>query len=438
MMTTQTHEYFFEFPAIRGRQAGREQYVLFVPMNMLKRILASDNSGDVMSRSQREHNQVRSRKITNYLTGGHDTKRDWILGTLTGNIDKAVIFNAAEGTKGDVGMLSIPMDADIKLFDGQHRSGGIYGYIDARPDANDMITLLLTVGLPLETRQQFFSDINNNATKPATAISMAYNHKDPVNDLVRHIASSVRALAMRVDYEHNVVPGKSDLLVSFKALHDATRKMFGLRAGDEIPAALRHEAVTLWSAWADALHWEWVAEMLGASTYRTMAIGTHGVMVNAIGLATAMMLEHHDAETIAQQLRAHRQQDTTCEDRSQTFRHERWHGICVDAQSGTVKCDAAAQSRAAMHLLALFGLDPANPHAWLREACDESVSDETIAEMIGKVEKVAAEKNLSMDSLKADIPLMIARSEGEFLQTLNHMRKLRQWAKEQYPEDVKA
>ncbi len=61
MMTTQTHEYFFEFPAIRGRQAGREQYVLFVPMNMLKRILASDNSGDVMSRSQREHNQVRSR-----------------------------------------------------------------------------------------------------------------------------------------------------------------------------------------------------------------------------------------------------------------------------------------------------------------------------------------------------------------------------------------
>jgi len=41
-------------------------------------------------------------------------------------------------------------------------------YIAARPDATNMITLLLTTGLTLETRQQFFSDINNNASKPAS------------------------------------------------------------------------------------------------------------------------------------------------------------------------------------------------------------------------------------------------------------------------------
>lgn len=138
---------------------------------------------------------------------------------------------------------------DIRLFDGQTRSRGIIDYIAARKDSPDTITLLLTEGLSLQARQQFFADINNNASKPATAISMAYNHKDPVNDLVRQIVSAVPALNGRVDYEHNVVPAKSDLLISFKALHDATRKMFGLRAGDEISDALREDAIRLWTAW---------------------------------------------------------------------------------------------------------------------------------------------------------------------------------------------
>ncbi|MGQ3665355.1 DGQHR domain-containing protein [Citrobacter braakii] len=424
------HDYNFEFPAIRGEQGGREQYILFAPMNMLKRILAVDSEEDVMSRSQRELNSTRAKKITRYLTDGYDTKGDYILGTLTGNIDRAVQFRAADGVKGEVGTVFIPMDATIKLFDGQHRARGIIDYIHARPESTDMVTLLLSVGLSRETRQQFFSDINNNASKPATAISMAYNHKDPLNELVHHIATAVPALRLHVDYEHNVVPGKSGLLVSFKALHDATRKMFSLRAGDAVPASLTRDAERLWKAWAEAMNWSWVVDILGAATYRTMCLGTHGVMVNAIGIATAMMLEHHTADSIAERL-TQRPPET---DRSEAFRHDNWQGICVDAATGTVKCDAAAQHRAAIRLLELFGLDPSDPNAWLREACDDSVSDERVAELVEKVEKVAAEKKLPMETLKFDIPVMLARSEGAFLSTLGNLRTLRQWAKTQYPD----
>lgn len=89
-------------------------------------------------------------------------------------------------------------------FKGQTRSRGIIDYISARKDSPDATTLLLTVGLPLETRQQFFSDINNNSSKPATPISMDYNHKDPLNALVRQIVSDTPALRARVDYEHKL------------------------------------------------------------------------------------------------------------------------------------------------------------------------------------------------------------------------------------------
>ncbi|STT14716.1 DGQHR domain [Klebsiella pneumoniae] len=57
------------------------------------------------------------------------------------------------------------MDADLKLFDGQHRALGIFEFVRDYSNTEDTISLLLTVGLPLELRQQFFADINNNASK---------------------------------------------------------------------------------------------------------------------------------------------------------------------------------------------------------------------------------------------------------------------------------
>ncbi|EPK2230817.1 hypothetical protein I2562_003179 [Escherichia coli] len=59
-----TDNYFFRVPATRGIQGGIEQYMLTVPMVVLRRILAMDNDGDVMDRSQREANKTRAKKNT--------------------------------------------------------------------------------------------------------------------------------------------------------------------------------------------------------------------------------------------------------------------------------------------------------------------------------------------------------------------------------------
>ncbi len=56
-----TDNYFFRVPATRGIQGGIEQYMLTVPMVVLRRILAMDNDGDVMDRSQREANKTRAK-----------------------------------------------------------------------------------------------------------------------------------------------------------------------------------------------------------------------------------------------------------------------------------------------------------------------------------------------------------------------------------------
>ena len=135
--------------------------------------------------------------------------------------------------------------------------------------------------------------INNNTSKPATAISIANNHEDPLNKLVCELSSMLPAQQGHVDYKKYIVPAKSDLTISFKALHEATRKMFGLRAGEQSSGEIRADVITLWDAQAAGMNWGYKAGIIGPVQYRPEHIGTHGVMVNAIEIAIAMMLEYH-------------------------------------------------------------------------------------------------------------------------------------------------
>lgn len=84
--------------------------------NLLKRIMAFDDAGDVMSRFQREVHLGRAKKLNRYLTTGYDQKTDYIVPTLVGNIDGVVSFEEAAGVKGGLGTLFISMDVDIRLF----------------------------------------------------------------------------------------------------------------------------------------------------------------------------------------------------------------------------------------------------------------------------------------------------------------------------------
>lgn len=60
-------DYFFEFPASRGMQGSTATYMITAPARALTRILASDNHGSTLERSQREINQARVKKFYQYL-----------------------------------------------------------------------------------------------------------------------------------------------------------------------------------------------------------------------------------------------------------------------------------------------------------------------------------------------------------------------------------
>ncbi|MEQ1967926.1 DGQHR domain-containing protein [Xenorhabdus nematophila] len=344
-------KYTWNIPAARFIQAGEIQYSLTVPMNSLKRLLAFGHDDSVMSRSQRELNKNRAKKITQYLINSFDNKMPYILPPLVGNIDigSGVEFEEV-GNDTNIGILKIPMDADIMLFDGQHRAHGIIEFCKQR-DVGDCISIVVTENLDLKTRQQFFSDINSNASKPSAAINLAYNNREDYSHLTRHWINEIQIISECVDYEHNVIPSKSDRLVSFKALYDSTKRMFNVPTEDILSENIKNQSVGIWNAWAYLIGLTESNISSYDSDYRKEYIKFHGVMINAFSFAVCELLqEHKNIDDVVSKING-----AACimDDikREEFFMIENWKGICVDRERGTIKADLKSQKAAGSHLV---------------------------------------------------------------------------------------
>ncbi|MBF4405891.1 DGQHR domain-containing protein, partial [Vibrio anguillarum] len=128
--------------------------------------------------------------------------------------------------------LVVAMDAEIKLFDGQHRSYGTYLALNrilsnpqkySKIDLSSIsVPLMAYTNLTLVERQMFFSDINMNMSKPQAAIGIAYDHRDPLARFAVEIAQEL-PFAGLVELEKNTVSKKSDKLFSMKTIYDVVK-----------------------------------------------------------------------------------------------------------------------------------------------------------------------------------------------------------------------
>lgn len=340
---TKTDDYVFNVPCAIGTQGSQPFMLLSVPFRALRRLLVLDNSGHVLDRSQRELNPARVRKIGRYLTDAMESGQPFILPPLIGNCNSPIRF--VESDVSGVGRAELPMDAVIELFDGQHRSNAIIQYCSSVGTGNQ-IGLMLFQNVGLKQRQQFFSDINNTATKPSAAISMAYDTRDELARTVKAMIGDSPALAAITDFEHNTVPAASEHLVSFKPLCDATARF--ICAGDE-----RLDQGQIGAIWASWMQLTGAAEVQGIriGEYRKEFIQFYGVMLHAFGLAVQTLRQSLSPSDVAAQIAlTGNGADQVTKERFFTL--AAWEGCCVvRAETGLkIQADIAAQRRAAARL----------------------------------------------------------------------------------------
>lgn len=341
-------DFFFEFPASRGMQGQTLVLLMTVPARTLARVLATDNAGNTLERSQREINPARAKKFYEYLVTAMQKKEPFIIPPLVGNCNSEIEFEEFGNT--NVGVVRFPMDAEIKLFDGQHRAEGIAEFCRTFGEPIS-VPLMLTHKLSLKTRQQFFSDINNNVSKPSAAINMAYDGRNisaqhMVNFISRHpIFSAI------TDFEHNVVPSKSSKWISFKAINDATDK-FSI-VGDKTLSC--DDIEIIWQSWCLFTGIDDIRRGTNQGEYKRDYIQFHSVMINAFGYAVQRLLAKHNIRDVSQMIER-LSLNTSNAEREDFFLISNWGGICANIEKDrpTVIVTIQAQKAASERLMKAF------------------------------------------------------------------------------------
>jgi len=280
------------FPVIRGLQARREYYVAMWSLRMLRQISIFDEDElPPELRAQRTLNKARIPEISGYILDNPD---DYVFSALTVSIDSNVAFEPLPG-QDKLGLLRVPMDARFIINDGQHRRAAIIEALEQRPElGHETIAVVFFLDIGLERCQQMFADLNRHAIRPSRSLGLLYDHRNDKARLAKLVVMKSDFFRDIVDMEKSSLAKRSRKLFTLSAFHNACADLInGLATGDLTEDA--NTARTYWEAVAERFPaWRQVLEgRLPASEVREGYIHSHGIALQALGLAGNTLLKNH-------------------------------------------------------------------------------------------------------------------------------------------------
>ena len=274
------------FPAARGVQAGRPCYIAMCPMRLIPKIFVFDEEEVPPElRAQRTLNRARIPEIASYLI---DNNRDYTLSAITASINAQVRFEPSSdtGIGQNLGSLSIPMDAQILINDGQHRRRAIESAIEENPELGyDNIPVLFFIDEGLERSQQMFADLNKHAVHPSDSISTLYDRRDSIAELARSMVRDVEAFSRLTELERSSISNRSSKLFTLSAIKNATKALLAKGKGDPIDDHEAALAAAYWNTVAENMpDWQQaLTKKIATWELREQYIHSHGVMLQAMG-----------------------------------------------------------------------------------------------------------------------------------------------------------
>ncbi len=288
--------YSHTFPAIRGVQAGRSFYIAMCPMRIIPKIFMFDEEEvPATLRAQRVLNRNRIPELSSYLVDNPD---GYVLSALTASINSEINFLPAadSGPQANMGMLSIPMDAQILINDGQHRRAAIEAAMNENPELGfDNVPVLFFIDVQLQRSQQMFADLNKYAVRPSTSLSTLYDHRDSSSDLARYLALTTLPFKGFTELEKSSISNRSTKLFTLSSIKHANRALFRKGAKDAFTDEERDLAASYWQAVTEVISdWQQVVDKkVAAAELRENYIHSHGIALQALGVLGAELLQKY-------------------------------------------------------------------------------------------------------------------------------------------------
>ena len=213
----------YQFPAVKGHQAGKDYYICMIPLGLMSRIFTTDYS-DVAAehRAQRRLNESRIPEICDYILSNRDS---YVFSALAASVDGEMQFVQA-GSNENVGVLEIDMSASFLINDGQHRKAAIDAAI-AEDDSlkDETIAVVLYKDQGLQRSQQMFTDLNKHAVTTSKSLNTLYESKDPVALITKKTVDSIPFLRKYTDKEKDNLSKYSSNIFTLNTFQEANKRM---------------------------------------------------------------------------------------------------------------------------------------------------------------------------------------------------------------------
>lgn len=280
------NSFCYSFPALRGKQAGKEYYVVMCPLRLISKLfLFNEEEIPAQYRAQRILNKVRIPELTNYIV---DNKDDYVFSSITASIDGESEFHPyLDDHTQDIGQLRISMDARFLINDGQHRRAAIEEALKIAPElADESISVVFYKDINLVQAQQMFSDLNRHAVNTTSSIGILYDHRDGIAMLTKDVVATIPLLQRYTDTERVSLSKNSPKVFALNHLFNANLKLLGKAKGDSCSLTDEEFVKDFWIITCQSIpEWKMVlAKELSPRDLRTNYINGHGVFIEALGV----------------------------------------------------------------------------------------------------------------------------------------------------------
>jgi len=275
----------YQFPSIRGVQAGREYYVSMCPLRLIPKIFIFDEEELVPElRAQRTLNKARIPEMSEYITSNQD---NYVFSAITASIDGDIKFQPmSDDNEFDrIGTLHVSMQSRIVINDGQHRRAAIEMALKEKPEIGDeSIAVVFFMDRGLERCQQMFADLNRYAIRPSTSLGLLYDHRDIKVQLTKLVVRKSSAFKQMVEMEKTSLSARSRKLFTLSSVHSATRALIGDQEIDDIDELAEHCAAYWDEVDKYIPEWRFVRESkMTSGEVRRDFIHSHAITLQVLG-----------------------------------------------------------------------------------------------------------------------------------------------------------
>lgn len=286
-------EYTYQFPVVKGIQAGREYFIAMVPLKMIPRLFPNDEEYVAPEyRAQRKLNEARIPVICNYILENRDT---YVFSSLAASIDGDFKFHPV-GEGSDLGQLEVAMDARFLINDGQHRKAAILKALQEDPALGDeTISIVFFEDKGLARSQQIFTDLNKNAVKTSNSISELYDSRDNLAVASRKAVSCISFLNAYTDKEKDNLGKFSSNFFTLNTFYLANKNIFPKgKIADENLKNAEEFLVHFWQCVTNNMvQWQKIEnKSLTKVDLRQNYISSQGVVIQAFGIVGRYFYEN--------------------------------------------------------------------------------------------------------------------------------------------------